>query len=196
MSVATNPSSSLAEVIRCVRDIFAAMPSQLALDEKDRVTVTMGKRPAPYQGAPPRVHFKPDESGSWGDVPTGMGGAGYEGGADQGCSVYVWGPSDADDFAHYDGANALIDMVWSALQRAARGRISPASFGDTSKKDETTYGQTYIFRFTYSRGIQRNREIWSLPPNAIAPSPPDISRPPGSPASTVLPLDVTVTPKP
>lgn len=196
MSVPTNPSSSLAEVIRCVRDIFAAMPSQLALPASERVTITIGKRPTTYEGAPPRVHFRPDENGTWGDVPTGMGGVGYEGGAQQGCSVFVWGPGDADDFAHYDGADALVFNVWSALMRAARGRVSPATFGDPSKKDEETYGQTYLFRFTYACGIQRNREIWSLPANPIAPSPPDISRPPGTPASVVLPLSVTVTPEP
>jgi len=167
--IVTNPASTLAGVIRCVRDIFAAMPSQLALPPEQRVTVTIGKRPGSFEGAPPRVHFRPDERGTWGDPPAGLGGKGFVAGAQQGCSVYVWGPpaDDGDDFKAYDGADSLIDDVWNALERAARGRVVPASFGDASKADEEYYGQSYVFRFAYERGVQKNAEIAALPADSI-----------------------------
>ncbi len=196
MTVATNPASTIAEVIRCVRDIIAALPSELALPAEQRVTVTMGKRPTMYEGAPPRVHFRPDKDGSWGDPPTGTGGMGYVAGAAQGCSVYVWGAGNTDDFQHYDSADALVDAVWNALTRAARGRIAGASFGDPATMGDEYFGQTYLYRFVYNRGVQRNAEIWALAANPVGASPPDIGKPPGAVASTIQPLGVTVTPLP
>lgn len=192
MSVATNPFSPMGEMLRCARDVLVATEPNPGAP--NAVTITIGKRPSVYEGAPPRVHFRPDR-GTWADSSIGFGGTGCVADNLMGCTVYVWGDGNADDWYHYDAADALTLRVLNALARVARGRISGGTFEDPAKANEEYFGQTYAIRFSYSYGIQRDKDIWSLPSNPIAASPPDLSRPPGSPASTVA-TSITVTPKP
>lgn len=184
----TNPSSPLSDVLRCIVDIFSgigdATPLEVGKGYLDRGI-----------GIGPRVVFVPDPRGKGAEVPTGMGGTGYVAGVAHSCDVYVRGAEDVTDIGRFDAAYALADRVINAIQRAARGRVEfDFSVSDASPLAIDAFGADLNFKFTYIRAVQRDQAIWALPANPIAASPPDINRPPGTPASTVATV-YTVTPQ-
>lgn len=187
--IPTNPASPLSDVFRCVQSIF--------LDIGNMTPVLIGKKHinAFGMGSGPKVIFVPDPRGKGSEVPTGMGGVGYVAGVAHQCDVYVRAAEDGSDVGRFDAVYALADLVINCLERAARGRIDiDFAMADSSPTDVDAYGADLSFKFTYVRGVQRNPRVWALPPNPIAPSPPDINRPPGTPAS-VVEADYTVTPQ-
>lgn len=187
----TNAASSLSDVLRCITDIFSgigdATPILVCKREK---LLTSGV------GSAPSVTFVPDPKGTLGDPPMGTGGTGYEGGITHGCAVYVRGSEGGGDLGRFDDAYRLADIVVGALSRAARGRWGGGDFADDSPSDADAFGADISFRFTYTRGVQRNAKIWKLPANPVAPSPPQVDKPDGTPSSTIGPLDVAVIPQP
>jgi len=174
----TNPASSLADVLRCISDIFTGIT--------DATPILVGKEHLADFGTatPPRVLFVPDPKGSLTDPPDGCGGMGYEGGVAHGCNVYVRGAEGGGDLGRYDAAYTLADRVVTALGRAARGRWVGRDFADDSPSGVDAYGADIAFSFVYTRGIQRDPKVWSLPAAPVAASPPNISAPPGSPPGT------------
>jgi hypothetical protein len=188
--VPTNPASPLSDLFRCVFDIFSE------IDDATSIQVGKGYREWFGVGKEAKILFVPDPKGQFTDPPTGCGGFRFEGGIIHGCAVYVRGVEDGSDIGRNDDGYRLADRVISALQRAARGRIGGGDFNEDSPTDADALGADIAFKFTYHRGIQRSKEVWSLPSNPIAQSPTDINRPPGSPASTVEPNAVVMTPAP
>ena len=144
----TNPSSSLADVIRCITDIFSGIVDATPIQVGKEYLSTFGT------GEAPRVLFVPDPKGSLTDPPEGTGGMRYEAGIAHGCNVYVRGAEGGGDLGRFDAAYALADLVISALGRAARGRWAGRDFSDDSPTGVDAYGADIAFSFVYTRGVQ------------------------------------------
>lgn len=185
-TTATNDASPLSVALSCVRDLLV----EAGVLPPDSILV--GKLELTAVSAPPRILFIPEVKGTWGDPPTGTGGTGYVAGVSHGCDVYIWGEPDPDPFLEWCAADLLADAVINAIRRASRAFTSGGPYEDPSPQAVSKYGETIRMRFVYSRGVKRNQRIWSLPSRPIAPSPPDINKPDGSPASTVAPLSINV----
>ena len=184
----TNQASPLSDVLRCINDMLS--------DIGDATPVLVCKREnlAPGVGSAPCILLVPDGRGTLGDPPPGTGGTGFVAGITHGCAVYVRGTEGGGDLGRFDDAYRLADLVINALTRAARGRWGGGEYADDSPSDADAVGADIAFRFTYIRGVQQNAKVWALQPRPIAPSPPQVDKPDGTVASTVLPLSVTVTP--
>lgn len=188
-TTATNPASTLDDVLDCVTYLL------IAVNALPAESILRGKVNLVAVDAPPRVLFIPEVKGTWGDPPEGTGGTGYVAGIKHGCDVYVWGEPDVDPARDWFLANALARRVINCIMRAARGRIEGGSFGDPSVASVSKYGEDVRFQFLYNTGVQQDREIWAVPSMPIGYSPPDINKPPGTPNTTILPLNLTVTPQ-
>lgn len=136
------PPSSLAGVIREVRDIFDAAG--------DATPIMVGRRyleQVPV-GREPRVLFV-QTLGKVGP-PIELGNAAS---VTHACDVYCRGPENGDDIERFDAAYALADLVISALRRAATGRLEWGAYDDSSPASVDGYGAEVRFSFLYERDV-------------------------------------------
>lgn len=182
----TLPTSTVADLAICVRDILAAI--------NEPCRVFFGKRYVTQEDAPRRVVFVPDARGRWSrDYTIGGAGKGYVGGTALGCWVYIWGkPADnGDDFESTRDADALLALVINAIGRAAPGVVDGDQLGDAGQPEDDAYGFAYKLRFVLNQGVQRDARISSLKNTPADPvSPPDPQRPPGTSSATDVATDV------
>lgn len=184
----TNPASTLDDVIRCIEDIFSGIGDATPIQYGKEYLATFGT------GTPPKILFVDDAKGSLTDPPEGSGGMRFEAGIAIGCNVYVRAAEGGGDLGRRDAVNTLTARVISAIGRAARGRWQGRDFADDSPSGVDAYGADRAFSFIYTYGVQSDPAVWALPANPIAPSPPNISAPPGSPPGSPV-IVTTVTPQ-
>lgn len=186
----TLPTSIVAELALCVRDIFAAIG--------EPAPVYFGQEYIKQGNAPRRVVFVEDR-GKWSkDQGEGGQNKGYVGSEDMGCLAHIWGAPaprgnmpgafSVDDapFHDTDDAALLRRRVINAVAFAGPGVVEGDTLLPANLPTDARYGQAYTIRFLLTQGVPRDAAIWSLPLGPADPlSPPDPQRPPGAPASTV-----------
>ena len=186
----TLPTSLVAELALCVRDIFAAIG--------EPCEVLFGQEYVKQDNSPRRIVFVEDR-GKWSkDFAISGGNKGYTGSEMMGCLVHIWGApaprgdmagafSDADaPFHDTDDATLLRRRLINALAYAGPGVIDGDAIVNANIPADERYGQAYTLHFVLNQGVPRDAAIWSLLPLPTDPtSPPDPQRPPGAPASTV-----------
>ena len=162
MAIATQNAapSNLAQVVRCVRDIFEASGDATPIMVGDHYLESFGV------GAPPRILFVMEPRSEEGSIepPIQQGRAASW---IHRCDVYVRASAEIDDVDRFDVAYQLTDKTISAIKRAGTGRVEFGKVSDDSPTRTGAFGAGFAFGFSYRRDIEHNESVMRVQSAAL-----------------------------